>query len=233
MKFTRLFSIVAVISFCPQAYAESKINIGGIHLGSSAAEAHAGATVMNKKFKFVDLKRQEDGKTIGFNGSEDGAFPADSIKVIFTDTNTTWFIYRNQRYEEGSRPTRDAVFSALIEKYGEPTFSNTKDILNGNASWHFDRAGKIYHGPLGKAPCSGTDSRGGGTPPSSFTERCGVFVQASWNFMNKEKMVQQLEVTAHESSIIYDAIRKKQDASNAIQRKPLEQEQSKNIKPKL
>ena len=51
--------------------------------------------------------------------------------------------------------------------------------------------------------------------------------------MNKEKMVQQLEVTVHESSIIYDAIRKKQDASNAIQRKSLEQEQSKNIKPKL
>ncbi len=216
-----------------QAHASQSFDIGGIRLGSSAVEAQSAASAMNSKLTFSELKRREDGKVMGVSGTEAGAFPKDSVKIFFDEQNATWFVHRSQRYAEGSRPSREGVFVALKEKFGEPTFSNTTDLLSGNASWHFDRSGKIYKGPLGKAPCSGTDSMGRGTPPSTFPEHCGTFIQATWNFANKEKMVDELGVTIHESSRMYDTLKRVQDKSNSAKREALEAERSKSVKPKI
>ena len=229
----RFFLVVAFLLMSTHVLADNNFNIGGIKLGSSASEAKSAASTMNQNLKFSDLVNREDGKLVGFSGSEPGAFPKDSVKVLFDEQNLTWFIYRFQRYDDGSRPSRESVVAALKEKFGEPTFSNTTDLLSGNASWHVDRTGKTYKGTLGKAPCSGTNSMGNGTPPSNFTEACGKFIQATWNFANKEKMVAQLEVTIHDSARIFDALKKSQDAVNSAKRNALEAERSKAVKPKL
>lgn len=227
------FLLIATFLLNSYALADTQFDIGGIKLGSSASEAKSAASTMNQNLKFSDLTSRDDGKLVGFSGSESGAFPKDSVKVLFDERNLTWFIYRSQRYDDSSRPSRESVVAALKEKFGEPTFSNTTDLLSGNASWHFDRTGKKYKGTLGKAPCSGTNSMGSGTPPSNFTEACGKFIQATWNFANREKMVNQLEVTIHESARIFDALKKSQDATNSAKRNALEVERLKAVKPKI
>ena len=74
---------------------------------------------------------------------------------------------------------------------------------------------------------------GRGTPPSTFPEHCGTFIQATWNFANKEKMVDELGVTIHESSRMYDTLKRVQDKSNSAKREALEAERSKSVKPKI
>lgn len=208
------------------------MNISGIRLGATPDQARAAAAAANPKYVFSDLRRAGEEKVAGFEAKDDPrkVFPPDLLKVIFDERNATWFVYREQRYETGSRPTKEATLAALKEKYGEPSFTDV-DVLRGLASWQFDRAGKIYKGARGQAPCPGARNRG--STPEKFGERCGSFVQAQWNFMNPEKLVEQLQVTIVETQHVYDALKQQQDAADSAKKNALDAERAKAVKPKL
>lgn len=232
MKFFAFLAGAAVFALVLPAHAESSLNISGIRLGTTPEQARAAAAAVNPKYVFSDLRRAGEEKIAGFEAKEDPrkVFSPDLLKVIFDERNATWFVYREQRYETGSRPTKEATLAALKEKYGEPSFTDV-DVLRGLASWQFDRAGKIYKGARGQAPCPGTRNRG--STPEKFGERCGSFVQAQWNFMNPEKLVEQLQVTIVETQHVYDALKQQQDAADSAKKNALDAERAKAVKPKL
>ena len=270
------FSLIGIASciFFPQAYAGPSLDIGGIRIGSTSSEARAAIMAMNPKIILSDLK-QNNGKILGVEGHEKisiGMKPAgarsmkpgataeeflqkDHAVVLFDEKGLVWFVGRTQGYAPGTpRPTYAATWSALEEKFGEPSMKSGS-LPIGSGEWEFDRSGKLFSrkGNLisAKGPCTragrGTDFAAGPegyysiNAPENFASTCGFRIDAKINASkssydkNDEGLVNFLNITIYDSARMYDELKNAQEKNKAAaaRAKEAEFEKSKGIKPSL
>lgn len=274
MKISFLLLGIASCIVFPQAYASPSLDIGGIRIGSTSSEARTAIMAMNPKLTLSDLK-QNNGTIVGIEGREKisiGMEPAgarsmkpgatvekflqkDHAVVLFDEKGLVWFIGRTQGYAQStSRPTYAATWSALEEKFGEPSMKSGS-LPIGSGEWEFDRSGKLFSrkGNLisAKGPCPrvdrGTDFAAGPeghysiNAPETFSSTCGFRVDAkidasksSYN-KNDEGLVKFFNLTIYDSARMYDELKKTQETNKAAaaRAKEAEFEKSKEIKPKL
>ena len=238
--------VTASLAFWSLAHAAPPFDIGGIRLVSSAAQARAAISAANPELAFTDLK-QQDGKIVGFDGvqKDPKSFEnPDHVLALFNDEGSTWFIGRRQNFKEGTRPTIEATWAALKEKYGEPSGVGNMDPrnpLNGgrtNAAWIFDRSDKLYKDPKNRDnPCPmqmamDFQELSGFSVPMRFNGQCGSRLNVEFLY-DKNGMVSELIINAFDSAREYDALKKRQDAEEAAKKNTLDTERAKGVKPKL
>ena len=274
MKISLLLPCVASCIIFSQAYASPSLDVGGIRIGSTSSEARTAIMAMNPKLTLSDLK-QNNGEIAGIEGREKisiGMEPAgarsmkpgatvekflqkDHVVILFDKKGIVWFVGRTQGYVPGTpRPTYAATWSALEEKFGEPSIKSGS-LPIGSGEWEFDRSGKLFSrkGNLvsAKGPCTragrGTDFAAGPegyysiNAPETFSSTCGFRVDAKIDASkssydkNDEGLVKFFNLTIYDSARMYEELKKAQETNKAAaaRAKEAEFEKSKEIKPKL
>jgi hypothetical protein len=221
--------------FSAQSFAAP--DIAGVQIGAPLSAQKKEIEKANPSYQISDI-RLTNGKTIGVKAiAEKNGKQVDQFVAIQNDAGVVWFVARSQVLEQGSRIKYETLLDSLKEKYGMYT-----DISAGTGGpvWYFDRQGKIYQGG-GKNPCSrgvitGSYRQVPGTTisvPSRFTETCGTEITSGIGKDSKDGMVNAFSVTIVDEKRMYDELNGKSVAEENERRRKLEDEKSKNVKPKL
>lgn len=238
MKITAITLATCCVSIaCPASAAD----IGGISIGAISSELRSSIVKMNPLFAVRDIK-QSDGKVVGVQalykqGAGWSEITPDHFVAMHDDRGYTWFLGRAQKYEKGLRPTHETTISALYEKYGAASYSDS-----GRVEWQFARSGVLYKGESRLGPCfAGLDnisllSSTVGSPPigvpKRFAEKCGIHIVAMIR-REPDGMISTLVVSAYDSARMFDAAQDKKDQMERKTKNELDAERSINVKPKL
>ncbi|QBE65672.1 hypothetical protein [Pseudoduganella lutea] len=225
-------------------------DIAGIPLGSTLAEARAGMSRANSALKFSPLKHTT-GKEVGITaktldqmpgtGITDPGGPSDGFVALQSDSGKVYFLAREQRLPTGSRIRKDVLESSLKEKFGDSSYPDNNPMLKGRSvSLHqeFDRQGKLYVGPPIGGPCAGIGWDSTAVPgstitaPRSFPPACGKMVIAR-GLIQTDGMVPMYSVMILDAKSIFDELNGKAVVTQSEQKRRLEQERAKAVKPQL
>ena len=221
------------------------MDISGVQLGDSLANAKSAIANANSKFSMSPLKLT-NGKEAGViavtaeripgRGITDAGGPSDEFVALQDESGKVWFLARSQRLVQGSRIKIDVLIASLKEKFGEP--SGEIPILSGlGRKWEFDRNGKQYVGPAGKGPCatiSLSDSIPGTTisAPHSFSPNCGKLITATTGSVI-EGMISHYTLNVIDAQSMYDQLNAREAQAEKERKKKLEQEKAQGTKPNI
>ena len=122
MKNKILFGFLVATTWMTQALGQS-IDISGIALGESLADARATAMKVNPAYKIENLIM--NGATVGFKAiagnTQRPEDAPDQLVAVADDSGKVWFIDRRQVYPEGKRIALDVLDKSLHDKFGEET----------------------------------------------------------------------------------------------------------------
>ncbi|TAK92649.1 MAG: hypothetical protein EPO06_00060 [Burkholderiaceae bacterium] len=221
------------------------VDISGVKIEDSLSSAKINITKANSKFSLSPLKFS-DGKEAGVvavtadrlpsTSLADSGGPSDEFVALQNDAEKIWFVARVQRFTQGSRIKKETLVDSLKEKFGPP--SSEEQLFTFNMKWEFDRNGKQYIGHPSKGPCfsigySGTDIPGTSViSPRSFSPSCGTLITVS-AVTQQDGMVSTFKLGILDAKSMYDQLNEKGSQAEAEKKRKLQQEQSKNMQPKI
>jgi len=153
------FIAALLIAVSCLARADWSGEIAGVKLGMTAEQAKAAITKAVPKLQ-IEEKKTRDGALWGYVAMDasgaDNKWGADYV-VAALDDGKVWYVGRRQVFPEGGRPTVNAFFDALEQKYDKfnvfPDSGREKSLQQIRASgklpmdhysgaWIYDRSGK-------------------------------------------------------------------------------------------
>lgn len=147
----------------------------GIGLGPQAISVMTGDTEECSFSSFSDMQRCGPGNRVWLHTAE-------SITVAtpgLPGKEAVVGIWRTQQFRENEMPPAEAVYAALMEKYGAPQGSHRQSDRHEVHTWDMTVNGEpltaqhpVYH------QCTNSGVRPRGTDSQSWTEGCGLSIKA-------------------------------------------------------
>jgi hypothetical protein len=214
-------------------------DISGIAVGEDYATAKAAIMKINPSYKFDDIVH---GSIMGGNQKIIGTLArirkagvdVDRFGIMKNNSDVVWFVTKTQRFEAGSRPQYNSIYSSLREKYGK-----NMDVFSvpGNSNivvfmLQIDQQGKVYSGPANQGPCHGMQEESlydddSFLKPVFFPPKCGIFIR-SIMLKDNDGMVSTFSISISDAKIMHDGL--PPQAAQERERQ-LNAEKAKNIKP--
>lgn len=221
------FVALALFFSSPLAMAaeESNLNVQGVGIGGSLADAEAAIKNLYPEFKKKQI-RNHLNKPYGFSFVKDLERRGNSQMVIGVDSQSrVLFVGQARNFSDGERPDYETLRESLVDKYGEPTLpaplkvpvnTGKYSVPEYFMAWSYtDGKTKPFQVPghydMDKNPCDaetmGDDhSQTNGANifiPRTTKATCKVQVQAKIRFDYYTKRVVALSVTVSDAAALY------------------------------
>lgn len=191
MKFGMILGAL-LCAFTPAQAAE--FDIAGMKLGMSADQVLTAYKALRPegRYRFTDWERPggtkwvANGETLYNDLSKPDDMEQERMGFVFTGAgsgNKLFLVRRQLQFRPSQRPSTEAVFAAVVKKYGEPSFVS-KSETNIHASWKFDAydaPAKKLEGPLGCVNTSivGLDDYTANQAKKAGADFCGLYIEFS------------------------------------------------------
>ena len=229
--------VLAILSLVSRiAMATPAIDISGVRLGMSGADARSAIARANSDFQVAALK-SGTGNINGYEGVIRGRYgvPSERLFALLDGVGAVWYIGREQTYADSERPTVNATWAALTQKYGPPSARSE----TSGAEWDFDRSGTVVRRILGTdpLPCREINQRRGGIVqtlwiPEEVSNDCGQKLAVTVGNDFAAKLVTGLGIYAFDMRM-FDAMQSKLEAERLENLRRQREQREKNLTPRL
>jgi hypothetical protein len=241
-KLIFLFSLAWVAN---QAFAVA-FDVSGIQIGIPLQTQKAAIATINPSYQFSELK-YGNGQIVGVEAvAQKNGINTDQFVVLQDGSGIVWLTARAQVLEKGERIKPDIFLDSLIEKYGP--YSGLR--FDYYPVWQFDRQGNLYQGNLSAGPCwdifNTSIQRMGKLRrdlpsfaddsiiiPHKTNSKCGTIIWVTVFKESHDSMISRFSVEIIDVKRIDEEMDAKNTAAKNQKQQQLNEEKSKNIKPKL
>jgi hypothetical protein len=224
--------------------ASAAFDVSGIQIGLPLATQKDAIANINPSYQLMYITNRTR-QIIGIEGvARKNGLIVDQFTVIQDKSGIVRIVARVQALAKGERIKPDIFLNSLVQKYGD--YSELGKSFNGTdvPQWRFDRQGNLYKGPPFKGPCLkintsisfqtiGDTSASFIRVPTGVPSDCGTVIWTTGRQDLSDGMMSLFSVEIIDVKHLYDETEAMDSAEKIKKQQQLNEEKSKNIKPKL